>query len=55
MVLGAFQTRFSAFPVRYTNDDFLNRDNFFWLEFLHLYELYKEDALDVAIVRAWTL
>jgi hypothetical protein len=46
---------FQAFPMRNKNEYFLNRDDFFWLEFLHLYELYKEDALDVAIVRAWTL
>jgi hypothetical protein len=45
MVLGAFQT----------DDYFLNRDRSFWVYFKDLYELYKVDALDVAIVRVWTL
>ena len=41
-----------AFPIRYTNEYFLNGDGSFWVYLKDLYELYKEDALDVAIVRA---
>ena len=44
-----------AFPVRYTEEYFLNGDDFFWVKFKCLYEMYKEDALDVSIIRAWTL
>jgi hypothetical protein len=46
---------FQAFPVRYTDDYFLNGDGSFWVYFKDLYELYKADALDVSIVRVWTL
>ena len=46
---------FQAFPVRHTDDYFHNGDGSFWVYFKDLYELYNEDALDVSIVRTWTL
>ena len=44
-----------AFPVRYKEEDFHAGDDVFYVEFSEIYQLYHQDALDVSMLRLWTL
>ena len=44
-----------AFPVRYGEKDFLNGDDFFYVEFSELYQMYHQDPLNVQILKLWCL
>ena len=41
--------------IKIRDDDYFCGEDLIWLEFLELYQLYQQDALDIYILTCWVL